>query len=469
MTLHDTLRRLMLAVDRVGGRLEAAVGGARGFYTIRGYSPSEELKKLYGIYVANTKNDYTIVFPNNVQFQINKELACMLSEVIDTKNRRWTGPGHSSEMDVSDDVSNFNSPNHFDMPDVKPEEFTALLALACGNTNAVRADSIQRYIKIALQYWFVESFQKALQNTAIRCCKEDVTDIVREARNEVHQMNIEHMNALVPVQAAESSPTLYLFSHEHIQDYRQLQTGRYYGCKQFRDGGRDEIVLALFLDVAFDKMRAYVRINDRVEYAFFSHLYHVLPFDHIRPIGMKPSEGYFQPVQFDRNTYGDCVGQYFECNGERLSRLNGRTSASRSIMVLLLGYSGPNTACVLYNDKAWYIQTDYLSIVMPDTLTPDEEIEQNERNELIKKTKLENTEVKCDGAAITDTSQLQKGKLYGFPHSSLSTSGRSFAVNWYVSVMYLGPCIKHPDMVYIFYDNEEHFVRMSSLYRIKLS
>jgi hypothetical protein len=457
----------MLAVDRVGGRLEAAVGGAREFYKLNIYSPSEELRQLYALHVANTSaKNYTILLANNARFQINKELACMLSQVIDTKNRRWTGSGQDDEMDMLDVGDNLKKSNEFYMTDVKLEEFTVLLELACGITKSVRVDRIERYIQITLEYAFVDTLREALTKTAMVHWRSDVTGIISDARDAVNQANIDHMNALEPVQAAETLPRLYLFSPDHIQDSGQLHVGRYYGCKQFKDRGSDAMVLALFLDVAFDKMRAYVRINNRVDYTFISHLYPVLSFDNISPVEVKPSQGYFESVRFDRGTHGDCVGHYFECDAERLRRFDRQFSASRPIMVWLLGYSSPNTACVFYDDKAWYIQTDYLSLVIPDALTLEEESERTERNELIQKTKLGYTEVECDAAAITDKSQLQKGELYGCPFTSLSTSGRSFARQWSVSVMYLGPCIKHEDMVYIFYDNEEHLVQLGRLYRI---
>ena len=55
MTLHEHLHHLMLAVDRVGSRLGAAVSGSTGeVYEMVDYSPDRELVRLYALHKANT-------------------------------------------------------------------------------------------------------------------------------------------------------------------------------------------------------------------------------------------------------------------------------------------------------------------------------------------------------------------------------------------------------------------------------
>jgi hypothetical protein len=186
---------------------------------------------------------------------------------------------------------------------------------------------------------------------------------------------------------------------------------------------------------------------------------------------MMPSAGYFATSQFDRQRDGDCVGEYFECNSEHLYKRGSHSFAGSMVMVWLLGYEKLDTACVCYDNDAWYIETRHLSLVKPEKLNPKEHEEQIERNTLIASSALRFTDVECSPAPITDRNSLTKGNLYGCTNQLFAAAGRdgisrTFGYTHFVSVLYLGPYLKDETGVYIYHNHKEYLFGVQNLHEI---
>lgn len=451
MPLHDTLSRLMLAVDRVGSRLGSAgvLGNEEGGYEIQDYVPKEEFSWFYALHEADTGKDYIVVLEDNPQFHINKAFAQMLSQLIAAKICRWTG----------------QEDNQFDMPDVTEAEFTYLLELVCGKTRVVRADCMERYIQITLRYFFPETLQQALVDACLNRMEKEIKDAQMATELEKIRIDKRHEELLKAVRPVTPLPKLYLYSSDHIQDKTQLHAGHYYGYKT-----RSNKVPVLFLGCVFNSRFVYIRDNDVVSSVHISQLYQLVSFDDIRPNGMKPSAGYFTKKEFNRDTDGDCVGEYFECYSDKLHRTSNFSYAGNAVIVWLLGYNDPDTACVFYDNNAWYIETKNLSLIKQETLNSEELAEQIERNAMIAESTLRHTDVQCSPDPVTNRAELKKGDLYGCRNQVFAQKrdgiSRTFGTIYFVSVLYLGPCIKHPDGVYIYYNDEEYLVQTKELHKI---
>jgi hypothetical protein len=452
MPLHDTLRRLMLAVDRVGSRLggSSVFVSEGGDYEISNYTPSRELDRFYLLHQANEEKDYVIVLQGNYNFKINRAFARMLSQLIDVKNCRWTGQDNSM----------------FDMHDVTEAEFVSLLDLTCGKTKAVRAACIERYIEITIKFFFPESLHQALIEACLNRMQQVVKSMELDLQTETTTIDRKHEELLKAVQPIGPPPTLYFFSSDHIRDKAELHTGHYYGYEI--DHEKEPV---LFLGYVFSNDLVYIGDEGEVSRAYVSQLFHLFSYDHIRPNGMRPSAGYFTTSRFNRQDDGDCVGEYFECNAEHLHERGRYLSANNPIMVLLLGYIAPGTAHVSYNDSLWYIDTKYLSLVKPETLNPKEHAEQIERNTLIASSDPDFTDVECSSVPISDRNSLIKGKLYGCTNQLFAAAGhdgisRTLGYTHFVSVLYLGPYLKNADGVYIYHNAKEYLFDVRKLHEI---
>ena len=452
MPLHDTLSRLMLTVDRVGSRLGCSSEG--GDYAISDYTPSGQFEWFYPLHQANVNADYAIVLRDNGDFRINRGFARMLSKLIDIKNCRWTGRDDS----------------RFDMHDVTQAEFVSLVNLTCGKTKAVRAGCIVRYIEITLKYFFPESLHQALIEAYLTGMQTEVDAVRRDVQLERTLIDDKHEELLKKVQPVVPLPRLYLYSRVCIQDKAQLHTGHYYGY--LKDGERGPVHPVLFLGSVFNNgSLVYIGVDGKVSRAYISELFHLLSFDEIRPNGMMPSAGYFTRDQFNRHNDGECLGEYFECDSAHLYKSGNHYYASRQIMVWLLGYDGPDTACVSYDDKAWYIPIEHLSLVKPELLSAAEHAEQIERSTLIASSALRLQDVECSPGPVANRADLTKGKVYGCLNQLFAAVGqdgtsRTFGYTHFVSVLYLGPCLKDATGVYIYHNHQEYLFGVQNLHEV---